>query len=126
MLRHQLSSSRTLLHIDCSSLGDASISRNLSHGFVKRWTEANPSGTVVRQDLNAGNIAPVDGTWVAGLFTPDTEFLTAGGTVALRYGNIDRDSFLKPYFDQIERSRDCTARGSSSSLAAAVEMQLDG
>jgi FMN-dependent NADH-azoreductase len=32
----------------------------------------------------------------------DTKFLTAGGTAALRYGNIDRDSFLKPYFDRIE------------------------
>jgi FMN-dependent NADH-azoreductase len=202
---------KTLLHIDCSPLGDASISRNLSSEFVKCWTEANPRGTVIRRDLNAGHIPAIDGAWVAAVFTPeevrtpaqreivstsdrlieelnvadeyvfglpmhnfgvpavlklwldqiirvgktfgvlngapegllenkqaqflitaggtydpgtpmgsfnfvepylravfgfvgvtDTKFLTAGGTAALRYGNIDRDSFLKPYFNQIE------------------------
>jgi FMN-dependent NADH-azoreductase len=202
---------KTLLHIDCSPLGDASISRNLSNEFVKCWTEVNPGGTVIRRDLNAGHVPVIDGAWVAAVFTPeevrtpaqrevvstsdrlieelnvadeyvfglpmhnfgvpavlklwldqivrvgktfavvngapegllknkqaqfliaaggtydpgtpmgpfnfvepylrtvfgflgvtDTKFLTAGGTAALRYGNIDRDSFLKPYFDQIE------------------------
>jgi FMN-dependent NADH-azoreductase len=202
---------KTLLHIDCSPLGDASISRNLSSEFVKCWTEANPGGTIIRRDLNAGHIPAIDGAWVGAVFTPeevrtpaqrelvstsdrlieelnaadeyvfglpmhnfgvpavlklwldqivrvgktfaygngtpegllknkqaqfliatggaydpgtamasfnfvepylrtvfgflgvtDTKFLTAGGTAALRYGNIDRDSFLKPYFGQIE------------------------
>ena len=211
MLRHHLLSIKTLLHIDCSPLGDASISRNLSSEFVKCWTEANPNGTVIRRDLNAGAISAIDGAWVAAVFTPeevrtpvqreivstsdrfikelkvadeyvfglpihnfgipavlklwldqiirvgktfavidgtpegllknkqarfliasggtydpgtpmesfnfvepylrtifgfigvtDTEFLSAGGTAALRYGKIDRDSFLKPYVDQIE------------------------
>jgi FMN-dependent NADH-azoreductase len=211
MLRHHLLSMKILLHIDCSPLGDASISRNLSNEFVKCWTEVNPGGTVIRRDLNAGHVPVIDGAWVAAVFTPeevrtpaqrevvstsdrlieelnvadeyvfglpmhnfgvpavlklwldqivrvgktfavvngapegllknkqaqfliaaggtydpgtpmgpfnfvepylrtvfgflgvtDTKFLTAGGTAALRYGNIDRDSFLKPYFDQIE------------------------
>ena len=211
MLSHHLLSMKTLLHIDCSPLGDASISRNLSSEFVKCWTEANPGGTVIRRDLNVGHIPAIDGAWVAAVFTPeevrtpaqrevvstsdrlieelnvadeyvfglpmhnfgvpavlklwldqiirvgktfavvngapegllenkqaqfliaaggiydpgtpmapfnfvepylrtifgligvtDTKFLTAGGSAALRYGNIDRDSFLKPYFDQIE------------------------
>jgi FMN-dependent NADH-azoreductase len=211
MLRHHLSSMKTLLHIDCSPLGDSSISRNLSSEFVKGWTQANPSGTVIRRDLNVGHISAIDGAWVAAVFTPeevrtqaqreivntsdrlieelnvadeyvfglpmhnfgvpavlklwldqiirvgktfaivngipegllknkqaqfliaaggtydpgtplepfnfvepylrttfgfigvtDSKFLTAGGTAALRHGNIDRDSFLKPYFDQIE------------------------
>ncbi|MBV9874143.1 MAG: NAD(P)H-dependent oxidoreductase [Verrucomicrobia bacterium] len=202
---------KTLLHIDCSPLGDASISRNLSGEFVRRWTQANPSGTVIRRDLNAGHISAIDGAWVAAVFTPeevrnssqreivstsdrlieelnvadeyvfglpmhnfgipavlklwldqiirvgktfaivngapvgllknkqaqfliaaggtydpgtplasfnfvepylraifgfigvsDTKFLTAGGAAALRYGNIDRDSFLKPHLDKIE------------------------
>jgi FMN-dependent NADH-azoreductase len=202
---------KTLLHIDCSPLGDASISRNLSNEFVKCWTEANPSGTVIQRDLNAGHISAIDGEWVAAVFAPeedrtpaqreivstsdrlieelkvadeyvfglpmhnfgvpavlklwldqiirvgktfaivngapqgllknkqaqfliatggtydpgtpmgsfnfvepylrtifgfigvtDTKFLTAGGTAALRYGKIDRDSFLKPHFDKIE------------------------
>lgn len=211
MLRHHLSLVKTLLHIDCSPLGDASISRNLSGEFVRRWTQANPSGTVIRRDLNAGHISAIDGAWVAAVFTPeevrnssqreivstsdrlieelnvadeyvfglpmhnfgipavlklwldqiirvgktfaivngapvgllknkqaqfliaaggtydpgtplasfnfvepylraifgfigvsDTKFLTAGGAAALRYGNIDRDSFLKPHLDKIE------------------------
>src|SRR6201993_4091103 len=211
MLRHHLLSMKTLLHIDCSPLGDASISRNLSNEFVKCWTEVNPGGTVIRRDLNAGHVPVIDGAWVAAVFTPEevrtpaqrevvstsdrlieelnvadeyvfglpmhnfgvpavlklwldqivrvgktfavvngapegllknkqaqfliaaggtydpgtpmgpfnfvepylrtgfgflgvtnTKFLTAGGTAALRYGKIDRDSFLKPYFDQIE------------------------
>ena len=202
---------KTLLHIDCSPLGDVSISRDLSREFVKCWTEANPSGTVIQRDLNAGPISAIDGAWVASVFTPekdrtpaqreivstsdhlieelnvadeyvfglpmhnfgvpavlklwldqiirvgktfayvdstpqgllknkraqfliatgatydpgtamesfnfvepylrtifgfigvtDTKFLTAGGTAALRYGKIDRDSFLKPHFDKIE------------------------
>ena len=202
---------KTLLHIDCSPLGDASISRNLTSEFVKCWTEANPSGTVIRRDLSAGHISAIDGAWVAAVFTPeevrtpaqrevvstsdrlieelnvadeyvfglpmhnfgvpavlklwldqiirvgktfavvngtpegllknkraqfliaaggtydpgspmesfnfvepylrtifgfigvtDTKFLTAGGTAALRYGKIDRNSFLRSYFDQIE------------------------
>jgi FMN-dependent NADH-azoreductase len=202
---------KTLLHIDCSPLGDASISRHLSGEFVKRWLEANPGGKIVRRDLNAGHIPAVDGTWVAAVYTPedartpaqkelvsisdrliaelesadeyvfgvpmhnfgipavlklwldqivrigktfayvdgapagllkgkkaqfliasggvyepgtptapfnfvepylrtifgfigvtDTAFLSAGGTAALRYGKIDRESFLKPYVEKID------------------------
>jgi FMN-dependent NADH-azoreductase len=202
---------RTLLHIDCSPLGDASISRHLSSEFVRRWTEQNPGGKIVRRDLNAGHIPAINGAWVAAVFTPeetrtsaqrelvtisdrlieelesadeyvfgvpmhnfgipavlklwldqivragktfaydngtpagllkekkarfmiasggvydpgtatapfnfvepylrtifgfigvtDTAFLSAGGTAALRYGKIDRDSFLKPYFEKID------------------------
>jgi FMN-dependent NADH-azoreductase len=211
MLRHHLLLMKTLLHIDSSPLGDASISRNLSAEFVKRWTEANPSGKVIRRDLSAAHISAVDRAWVAAVFTPeearvpaqrelvatsdrlieelkaadeyvfgvpmhnfgvpavlklwldqivrsgktfayvngtpegllknkkarfliasggaydpgtpmaslnfvepylrtifgfigvtDTEFLSAGGTAALMYGKIDRDSFLKPHIDKIE------------------------
>jgi len=62
---------KTLLHVDCSPLGEASISRHLSGEFVKRWTEANPKGKIVRRDLNAGHIPAVEGGWVAAAFTPE-------------------------------------------------------
>jgi FMN-dependent NADH-azoreductase len=62
---------KTLLHVDCSPLGDASISRHLSEEFVKRWTAANPGGKIIRRDLSAGHIPAVDGAWVAAVYTPE-------------------------------------------------------
>ncbi|MBV8968879.1 MAG: NAD(P)H-dependent oxidoreductase [Verrucomicrobia bacterium] len=62
---------RTLLHIDCSPLGDASISRHLSSEFVRHWTEQNTGGKVIRRDLNAERIPTIDGVWVAAVFTPE-------------------------------------------------------
>jgi len=61
----------TLLHIDSSPLGDASISRHLSHEFVQRWKEANPGGKVVTRDLNATPIPTISAGWVAASFTPE-------------------------------------------------------
>ncbi len=63
--------SSTLLHIDSSPLGDASISRHLSHEFVLRWREANPGGTVVTRDLNATPIPTIHAGWIAASFTPE-------------------------------------------------------
>jgi FMN-dependent NADH-azoreductase len=62
---------KTLLHIDCSPLGDASISRHLSGEFVKRWAEANPEGKIVRRDLCATHIPLVEAAWVAAALTPE-------------------------------------------------------
>jgi FMN-dependent NADH-azoreductase len=61
----------TLLHIDSSPLGDASISRHLSHEFVELWKEANPGGKVVTRDLNATPIPTISAGWVAASFTPE-------------------------------------------------------
>jgi FMN-dependent NADH-azoreductase len=46
----------TLLHIDSSPLGDASISRHLSAEFVKSWKDANPEGEIIVRDLSATSI----------------------------------------------------------------------
>jgi len=62
---------RTLLHVDCSPLGDASISRHLSSEFVRHWTEQNTGGKVIRRDLNAEQIPAINGAWVAAVFTPE-------------------------------------------------------
>jgi FMN-dependent NADH-azoreductase len=60
MLRHHLSSTKTFFILIAVPRGDASISRNLSSEFVKRWTEANQNGTVIWRDLNAGHIPAID------------------------------------------------------------------
>jgi FMN-dependent NADH-azoreductase len=59
----------TLLHIDSSPLGDASISRHLSAEFVKNWKEANPEGEIIVRDLAATSIPPLDGAWVGAVYT---------------------------------------------------------
>lgn len=43
----------TLLHIDSSPLGSASVTRQLTADIVKAWTTAHPGTTVVYRDLAA-------------------------------------------------------------------------
>lgn len=62
---------KTLLHIDSSPLGGASVSRHLSHEFVQRWQQANPGGKVLTRDLNAIPTPSIDGAWIAAAFTPE-------------------------------------------------------
>jgi FMN-dependent NADH-azoreductase len=60
----------TLLHIDASPMGAASISRQLSAEFVEKWQQAHPDGRVITRDLSAGSIPPVNGAWVGAVYTP--------------------------------------------------------
>lgn len=61
----------TLLHIDSSPLGEASISRHLSKEFVENWKKANPEGKVITRDLTATALQPVNGAWVGAVYTPE-------------------------------------------------------
>jgi FMN-dependent NADH-azoreductase len=61
----------TLLHVDSSPLGDASISRHLTKEFVQSWKEANPNGKIITRDLNSTNLKPVTGEWVGAAYTPE-------------------------------------------------------
>jgi FMN-dependent NADH-azoreductase len=61
----------TLLHIDASPLGEASISRHLSAEFVRKWQQAHPNGKVITRDLTTSGIPPVDGNWVGAVYTPE-------------------------------------------------------
>jgi FMN-dependent NADH-azoreductase len=61
----------TLLHIDSSPLGDASISRHLTNEFVQNWKLANPDGKIITRDLTKTSIAPVTAAWVGAAYTPD-------------------------------------------------------
>lgn len=61
----------TLLHIDSSPLGDASVSRQLTKEFVENWKEANPNGKIVTRDLTSTTLKPVTAEWVGAAYTPE-------------------------------------------------------
>jgi FMN-dependent NADH-azoreductase len=60
----------TLLQIDSSPLGGASISRLLTHDFAVKWRQANPAGNVTYRDLAASHLTPITGEWVQAAHTP--------------------------------------------------------
>jgi FMN-dependent NADH-azoreductase len=61
----------TLLHLDSSPLGEASVSRHLTAEFVKNWHEANPSGKIVARDLTTTSIPSVTAAWIGAAYTPE-------------------------------------------------------
>jgi len=61
----------TLLHLDSSPLGEASISRSLSHHFVDAWKVLHPLSSVITRDLTQTPIPPVTGAWVGASYTPE-------------------------------------------------------
>jgi FMN-dependent NADH-azoreductase len=60
----------TLLHIDSSPLGEASISRNLSNEFVQRWKQAHSDGEVITRDLTATQFPGINAEWIGAVYTP--------------------------------------------------------
>lgn len=58
-----------LLHIDSSPMGEASISRQLTGEFVRRWRSANPEGEVIARDLATTAIPVIDAAWIAANYT---------------------------------------------------------
>ena len=60
----------TLLHIDSSPMGAASVSRHLSNTFVENWKKTHPGGTVVTRDLSKSGLASINAEWVAAAFMP--------------------------------------------------------
>jgi FMN-dependent NADH-azoreductase len=60
----------TLLNIQSSPRGDNSISRTLSHDFVKAWQTKHPDGKVVLRDLAENNLPYVGVPWITGIFLP--------------------------------------------------------
>ena len=60
----------TLLHLDSSPLGEASVSRHLTSEFVQNWKKANPSGKVITRDLTTSGLTSIDGAWIGAAFTP--------------------------------------------------------
>ena len=60
----------TLLHLDSSPMGAASVSRHLSNTFVENWKKAHPGGTVVTRDLTKSGLVSINAEWVAAAYTP--------------------------------------------------------
>ena len=61
----------TLLHLDSSPLGDASISRHLSEEFVRHWQRQHPDGKVIVRDLSANPPSVITAEWIGASFTPE-------------------------------------------------------
>jgi len=61
----------TLLHIDSSPLGEASISRHLTAEFVEQWQLAHPDGKVITRDLTSSGLTALDGQWIGAAYTPE-------------------------------------------------------
>lgn len=59
----------TLLHIDSSSRGEQSISRQLTRAFAEAWQATRPGASVITRDLLAEPIPYIDETWAAGAFS---------------------------------------------------------
>ncbi|MGV8843105.1 MAG: FMN-dependent NADH-azoreductase [Pseudomonas sp.] len=67
----------TLLVIETSPRGDFSISRNLTHRFVKAWQTAHPAGVVVQRELMSSELPFVNESWLQAYFTPPDQHSTA-------------------------------------------------
>jgi FMN-dependent NADH-azoreductase len=61
----------TLLHLDSSPLGEASISRHLTSEFVDSWELANPDGKVITRDLTKSGLVTIDAAWIGAAYTPE-------------------------------------------------------
>src|ERR1700761_1801421 len=113
----------TLLHMDSSPLGEASISRHLTSEFVQHWKKANPSGKVINRDLTPSNLVTVTGEWVGASYTPadsrserQKEILSSSDSLIAEleeageyvFGvpmhNFGVPSVLKLWIDQISRA----------------------
>jgi FMN-dependent NADH-azoreductase len=60
----------TLLHIDSSPVGDASLTRRLTAEFVQNWKQANPTGEVITRDLTLTKFPGIDAQWIGAIYTP--------------------------------------------------------
>ena len=93
----------TLLHIDSSPLGDASISRQLTKEFVQTWKEANPNGKIIIRNLTDSALTPVTAEWVGAAYTPEhartpaqRELLTTSDTLIDELQSADQYVFGVP------------------------------
>jgi FMN-dependent NADH-azoreductase len=112
----------TLLHLDSSPLGDASISRHLTNEFTRTWLDANPNGKIITRDLTTTTIPPVSAALVGAMYTPadaltpaQTQILALSDTLIAELFAADEYVFgvpmhnfgipavLKLWIDQISR-----------------------
>jgi len=113
----------TLLHLDSSPLGEASVSRHLTSEFVKNWKKSNPGGKVITRDLTTSGLSALNGAWIGAAFTPkesrtpeQNEVLALSTTLLAELKEADEYVFgvpmhnfgvpgvLKLWIDQIARA----------------------
>jgi FMN-dependent NADH-azoreductase len=70
LLQRRFSAMHTLLHLDSSPMGDASVSRHMSSTFAEQWKRANPDGKIITRDITTTPLTPVDAAWVGAVYTP--------------------------------------------------------
>lgn len=51
-------------------MGEASMTRELTRAFARRWRDANPRGRIIERDLAKTEIPTIGAEWVAANFTP--------------------------------------------------------
>ena len=61
----------TLLHIDSSPRGEASLSRQLTREYVVQWQRIHPDGAIIRRDLATSDLPIHTGEWINASFTPE-------------------------------------------------------
>lgn len=61
----------TLLNLQSSPRGNASISRLLSQAFVTEWERNHPVGRAVLRDLAESHLPFVGVPWISGIFLPE-------------------------------------------------------
>jgi len=113
----------TLLRIDSSALGYASVTRHLTDEFTRNWTLANPGGHVITRDTATTIIPPLNAAWVGAVHTPEAsrtaeqnDLLTLSDTLIAElfaadeyvFGvpmyNFSIPSTLKLWLDQVARA----------------------
>ena len=61
----------TLLHINSSPMGEASVSHRLTGEFVQQWQRTHPDGQVISRDLVTSGLSIISGEWVGAAYTPE-------------------------------------------------------
>ena len=93
----------TLLHIDSSPMGDASISRHLNGEFVQHWQRTHPTGQIISRDLTTSALPLITAEWIGASFTPEDaqtpaqqEVLALSGTLIAELEAADEYVFGVP------------------------------
>lgn len=67
----------TLLVIETSPRGAASVSRSMTYQFVENWLNTHPKGEVLRRDLTRTKLTFIDAAWLEAYFTPPSQHSSA-------------------------------------------------
>ncbi len=84
----------TLLHLDSSINARRSLSRQLTAEFVADWRRDHPEGTVLRRDLAAAPVPPLNEHWLEVLAAPPGAKLSPAAQAARAVSDTLIDELL--------------------------------